>query len=287
MSNSILEKYKAEREKKKIKEKAKKEKKAKELKKKKNKAYYLKNKKPSVKKTPKPILIKTKAPIVERGFYMVITTSLNRKIKTLGISPTLQSATEKFDHYIEELNKDVRFPTKYIITNGILQECKYEILLVKKRKLDEPNVLLRNDIGQFVEHIVADKETFIILDKHELLVEETFFVYGFHPKFQRKTFNFILNKLVINDETEPKEIICYRNKLIIETSNNMNIIICKNTNDVYRLYIELMEECIYNKKIHFMGIISLNSHLERTMRQKIMDKTGWNKTKVMRITTRP
>ena len=57
----------------------------------------------------------------------------------------------------------------------------------------------RNKSGKFIPNIIIDDENYTIIAKHEWLVEETFNVYGYHPVKDRKTFDFVLNEMVLKD----------------------------------------------------------------------------------------
>lgn len=281
MSSEKIAKFKADMERKKLALKKAKKKKA-------NREYYLKHK---VKKKRTIKKNKIEKPVSEppvKGYYKIMNTSLNMRLKWLDIFHSLDKSLLRMDELDREFNMGVRFPTKYIIRNHKIHEAKYELVLLKKREDGEDNIKLKNDMGQYVEHVVIDKDRYIIIDKRPYNVEETFFVYGYHPKFQRKDFSFILNEILLDCKCPIKSVVCYRNKLIIEHDNDMDIVMCKNTNDVHRLYSELQDELKDIKSgVIFKGIIPLSSHLERVMRQKIMDKTGWNDHKVRRLTTRP
>ena len=79
----------------------------------------------------------------------------------------------------------------------------------------------------------------------------------------------------------------FRNKLLIENDDDFDIVICKNKNDCIRLYNELEKECVERKikQIMFFGFVrDVN---RKTTTQKIMEKTGWDKVKVNRDSTKP
>lgn len=262
--------------------------KKKALRKKKKHEYYLAHKVTKPKKRKRRKKVAPKEPkqrvVKEMIFHKIILTSLNKKTKTLLESFKVDEIMEEYNRLLEE-NKDVKFPTRYIKIKGKIIQAKNEILIIKKRKDDEPNPLLKNDIGQYVEHEIVDKDKYIIIEKAPYEIEDTFSVFGYHPQFQRKDYRFILNELILNEPNKFHSIVCYRNKLVIEhdDDNDMDIIICKNVDDTHRLYLTLQEDCRKYKNIIFKGVIALSSHLEREMRAKIMNKTNWNFDKVRRM----
>ena len=63
--------------------------------------------------------------------------------------------------------------------------------IIKKREDNDPKVtMIRNEMGDYVEQITTS-ENWVIYDKKPYKKEETFWVYGFHPLVQRKTFLFV------------------------------------------------------------------------------------------------
>lgn len=159
-----------------------------------------------------------------------------------------------------------------------------------KSDTDTTEPLLRNEFGKLVPHVCNSKKM-IIYKKDEYLFEETFWVYGMNPKFQRKDFNYILNKMILeglpNVKYPIKRIVIYRNKLIIEDESDFEMIICKCEDDAARLYTELQHDItkLKVKSVFFSGIAigSANDRIEK----KILDKTGWELFKVRRKSTRP
>ena len=191
---------------------------------------------------------------------------------------------------MEDDNKNIVFPRE-IINRGALLESKDEYLLLKKnRSGEESNGILRNEYGMLVEYATTN-ENWVVLDKCERKVEETFWVYGYDPKIDRKTFmwsleNLILEKLV--GEYEIARICIYLNKIIIRHDNlPLDIIICKSMGDAIRFYNLLMEKCKGNKKVFFMGSYSNISEKRRQLELEISDVTGWDLRKIRRRSTRP
>ena len=224
---------------------------------------------------------------------MIALSSHKQVIDILYKSNLQQSAYKKFNEIIDENEKNIIFPVKYIsnknISKGIV-ESNYEILLLKIKKEGEDVTQLRNEYGQLVNHVIVDNSQWIIMDKHIYYKEESFWVYGFNPKTQRKDFNYILNEIVLahnNDKNYFKRIMIFKNKLIIQYDFDIDMVICKNQEDVIRLYNELEVKTKKAKcrNVFFNGIVAKSN--KDWIMEMIMNKTGWNKQKVIRSSTKP
>lgn len=221
----------------------------------------------------------------KRDFFLIVITSHKKVIEKIYHTTTSQSAFKKFNELIEENKKNIVFPVKHIANRNIKRGvtiADYEILLIKVKKENDSNAKLRNEYGQFVDHVIVDNDKWVIVDKNLYNKEESFWVYGFNPKTQRKDFSFILNEMILvnNDKNYFKRILVFKNKLIIQYDFDIDIIICKNQEDAIRLYNALEEgtKKAKYKNIFFNGIVS-NSNKAWAFKL-IMDKTGWNKDKV-------
>lgn len=189
----------------------------------KNKRYYAKRKREKdilngIEPKHEIIIEEPKIKKLKREFCMIALSSHKQVIDILYKSNLQQSAYKKFNEIIDENEKNIIFPVKYIsnknISKGIV-ESNYEILLLKIKKEGEDVTQLRNEYGQLVNHIIVDNSQWIIMDKHIYYKEESFWVYGFNPKTQRKDFNYILNEIVLahnNDKNYFKRIMIFKNK---------------------------------------------------------------------------
>lgn len=264
----------------------------------KNKQYYAKRKREKdilngIEPKHEIIIEEPKIKKLKREFCMIALSSHKQVIDILYKSNLQQSAYKKFNEIIDENEKNIIFPVKYIsnknISKGIV-ESNYEILLLKIKKEGEDVTQLRNEYGQLVNHVIVDNSQWIIMDKHIYYKEESFWVYGFNPKTQRKDFNYILNEIVLahnNDKNYFKRIMIFKNKLIIQYDFDIDMVICKNQEDAIRLYNELEVKTKKAKcrNVFFNGIV-VKSNKDWIM-EMIMNKTGWNKQKVIRSSTKP
>ena len=201
-------------------------------------------------------VIKPRVP--KKYIYHILITSYGKQLKDLFWTDTYEKVMKKANSMLKE-NEKILFPVRYLKL-GKLCEANYELVIIKYKEENESS-------------------------------EETFFVYGYHPRFQRKTCQWIFDEFIEKDSKDKykfKEVVLLNNKLIVEEAGNMNMVLCKNISDGIRLYNKL-EEMAHKKKckyIMFGGKIERGKrHSEMT--KKIMEWTGWNYNKVRRTNLRP
>lgn len=234
---------------------------------------------------------KSLKPKIKIDPYRIIISSQNKIMVSVFKTICKESAVKTFEKIIKENKKAVRFPIRYSSRDHKLMESKYEILLLRK-KTDEDvsDPLLRNEFGQLVKHS-NNSNKMVIYKKEEYLMEESFWIYGFNPKSQRKDFNFILNDMLLYGllkvKYPMKTVYIYRNKLIIEKEDDFDVIICKCENDSIRLYNELEKEInkLKLKSVFFMGIPK--GEIVNRIENKLILKTSWTLSKIRRKNTRP
>ena len=207
----------------------------------------------------------------------------------VGCYNTYTDAYQKMKE-LEELNNNVIFPRK-LLNSGNINLVKEEYLVLEKnRNGDKSDGLLRNSYGKFVTQKITNNSKWVIRDKMVKLVEETFWVYGYDPKVDRKTFSWIYENLLINSINSKYDIIrilSYKNKLVIKYDEKpMSIVMCKNKSDCIRLY-NLISEKLRKEKIKQIictGSYDGISESRRELEAQIMELTGWNKIKIQRST---
>lgn len=223
----------------------------------------------------------------KKPFNVILTTRLKQK-ECLGTFNTEQDAYAFF-YNLQNENKKVMFPVRYICNNGI-NEANYELYILKKldENSKEDNItLLRNDIGEFVEHD-TNMDNWKIIDKCKWDVEETFWVYGYDPFLQRKDFQWIFDNFIKDNPRNYstfKNILVYKNKLIIDDNENINIIFCKCIEDSFRLYNEIERITTEQKyrNIMFSGNIGdFSKHTISNWIDKLCEVTGFNRRKITR-----
>lgn len=233
-------------------------------------------------------IVKTykKRPVID---FKIISTLNGKQNGYIGCYKTYADAYNDLCK-LEENNKQVVFPRKYL-NSGNISNLKDEFLLLEKnRNGDKNNGILRNEFGKLIEHKIINNTNWIIRDKIQRCVEETFWVYGYDPKTERKNTIWIFNNLLLNSIETPYDIIrilVYKNKLIIKYDNKpMSMIMCKNKSDCIRLYNFISDKIrVENiKQIICIGAYNIISDRRREIEKNIMDLTGWCKTKIQRTT---
>ena len=226
--------------------------------------------------------------------FKILRFDFRRQEKYIGSYHDLKE-TEFAKKKLLEKNAEIVFP-KQLTNNGRKSKKVYEYLseYVILKRIRESGVtdntsMLRNEYGKFVEHKYTDKD-WLIYDKIPCLVEETFWVYGFNPKTDRKTFSWIFENFVdqkIESNSCLVIIYIYGNKVIFKYDLDFNFVICKNSSDAIRMYNMLGEWCSKKKKQVIFGgkVYRGGARLENTIKM-LQEKTGWDRRKIVRQTTR-
>lgn len=224
----------------------------------------------------------------KKFFYHIIITSQGKQIKDIYRCSTEKKAREKFQSLIDD-NSKVVFPVKYI-NNGGLKDANYEIVIIKSRENKETKTTkIRNIFGKYINYETSSDD-WIVLDRQQYFREETFWVYGYHPQLQRKTFQWIYENIIENNNNSDyfKNVFLFKNKFICDTNGQLDIVFCKNINDAIRLYNELQEKARSNKLkyIIWSGDMSL-SKMKMQIMERLMKWTGWSYNKIRRNSLRP
>ena len=242
---------------------------------------------------------KKKKPIIPNKYvglkrpYHIITTNNGVQIKDIYSAVNIDMALAKLRAFQIQFNKNIQFPVKYTSNKNekTFTECDYRLMLIKK-KIDNDTYKgkIRNEYGKFIDCVTSSDE-WVFIEELPYQVEETFWVYGYNPKTDRKTYQFIVDEFINYNKKDKyffKEIVIYRNKLLIDSISGLEIIICKNHQDSVRLYNSL-QEYSKNKKyknILFAGDIHKNSYSYEKWYNKIHELTHWNRRKINKNTTR-
>jgi len=223
----------------------------------------------------------------KRNIFHIILTSNGKMIKTLYNCASEMLVNEKFDELITE-NKNVRFPVRYI-NIGKLVNANYELYIIRRNDDKTKATKLKDENGKIINFETND-ENWIIYDRENYDKEETFWVYGYHPVFQRKDFNWIYENLIANDLSKYnfKQVLVYQNKLLISRTSSLEMVMCKNESDCIRLFNELEKESEKNrlKYVLFAGD-AYHSKLRKNWFQKIKNLTSWSDLKIRRNSLRP
>ena len=297
----LLEKFLLKQEEKKLKLKLRKKKKKKKKKTKIKEEDISnepkKNKKKKVgrpkKRGPKKKRIRRKIIKIEKEqpvFDFKIVSMLNGKQNGyIGQYHTYADASKAIEKLLED-NKKVVFPRKFL-NKGSISLFKDEFLLLEKNRYgDKEDGVVRNEFGKFVRQKVINSTKWVIRDKYTRQVEETFWVYGYDPKTDRKTYNWIFENLLkgeIHNSYDVIRVMIYKNKLLIKYDEKpMTMVMCKNQSDSIRMY-NMISDTVRKEKgrqIVCIGAYNAVSDARRNIEKEIIELTGWPKMKVQRST---
>lgn len=220
--------------------------------------------------------------------YKIVSVSNGRQTGYHGQFYSLEQAYLAFNA-LKSDNDKIIFRRK-IINAGCLKNSRDEYLLLKKnRDGKEVSVKLRNEFGKLIEQY-TNTNKWVVYDKCDKYVEETFWVYGKCPKTDRKTFQWIYDNLIVAHTSNQYEIVMiliYKNKVIMKYDDKtFGIVFCKNISDAIRLYDMLKDWCKKNRKVFFIGSYDKISDKRRALEDELIEYTGWTKIKIQRDSTR-
>lgn len=216
--------------------------------------------------------------------YKIILVRNKQKIKTFYSCRTHETAINKFNEYVK--NNKVFYPKK-IVNDKKIKSVKYELLLLKERTENDKNRMIKNDFGKIVEETVTD-EKWVIIDRNNYQIEESFWVYGNSYKNERLTIKEIMKDILLKDirkKYHTKQIIILQNKLIFQADEDFDIVFCKTKSEATRLHNTLMTTAKTTRmdKLMFMGHASDKMKYELYL--KIQEKTGWTLKRIRRPST--
>lgn len=213
--------------------------------------------------------------------YKIISCKNGKQNKLIGKYRNIEDAYEAFKK-LKENDKNVIFPI-FSYGNNQLKNSIDEYVLIEKND-NKDSSMLRNEYGVIIEH-KTNKDGWIIIDKFRYLKEETFWVWGYDKKSDRKTFMWVFENLLLNafHGYENKMICTYKNKVVIKSDDgDMNIIFCKSQEDSIRLY-NLLETYSKKNKLKraiFIGDFSKVSAKRRKLENELIECTGLSKRKI-------
>ena len=220
------------------------------------------------------------------AYHMVLIMKNNKKIRRIKATWWKVKAFEIYNEELRKNREEVSFPVNFTekMNIGKIGSVKYEIMVIQRTDDNDASNRLRNKDGEFVENVITDQSNYIILAKDDWYIEETFNVYGYHPKKDRKTFRFILNEIILKntDKYNSKRLFIYNNRLIIQSNDDFDFVTCKTQSETERLYHELQKK-VDNKYVYFTGYLSKS--LTSDFLDKMQEKTGWSRETCKRIHT--
>ena len=225
----------------------------------------------------------------KKNIYQILLVNHGKQLKQLDSASTEKKIMTKFNSMLKE-NKNVIFPKIFNNLKHVMVEADYELVIIKlKQDGDEEITKVRDVYGKYTNYKSSSSD-WIVIDRAHYDIEETFWVYGYHPKLQRKDFNWIFENLIEIDAKNRekfKTVQIYHNKVLIDNSGKLDMVICKNKKDAIRMHNLIQEWCLKRKYkyIAFMGDL-MNSKYKIDWMKRIVELTNWSYDKVKRLSTR-
>lgn len=220
----------------------------------------------------------------EHGYYAIYITKRKQKVEILKRFRWRNKAVEYYKQLVEQNHNEVDFP-KTVVSNGTkdcMEELNMEILLVRRttEKDYTKETAFKDEWGSVIKVSAIGKRDYVIIDKADWYVEESFYCYGFHPTRDQKPYSFIWNNWILNggpgyDNT--KRITRLNNKIIIKYVEGFDFVVCRNKKQAEDLYFKLMSDCESQKLnfLFFMGEVPRG--LVRQTYSELYEKTGWDR----------
>ena len=218
--------------------------------------------------------------------YRVVLTKNSEYKKTLHRCKTRETSYMRFNQFKFENDKGIFFPRKFV-NYGKITPVDYEILIVKDIEEGDKNRLRRDALGKLYEEQPMGG-IWTIIDSASYEIEETFWVYGHCSKTDRKTIKDILKLVMINaySQKNVKQLIVIHNKLIIQSEDQFDMVICKCIEDAQRLHHRIAKA---TKKSKIKGLLFLGTASDATISRMydiIHEETGWSYKQIRRYSTR-
>jgi hypothetical protein len=159
------------------------------------------------------------------------------------------------------------------------------LLLEENSSGTKENLMIRNELGKFSK-ITTNITDWVVIDKIQRYEEETFKVFGYDVRSERKTFNWIYDNIILGEiesKYDFKRIILYKNKIVIkDDDNNMDIVFCKSEIDSIKFYNLLLKKVNEekNKQVLFLGSYNELGERRRKLEGELMKLTGFSKKKI-------
>lgn len=226
----------------------------------------------------------------KKNLYHIILVNHDKMKEDLFWTDSEATVNKEFKTMVEE-NKSVVFPIKFNNNKTEIIESSYEIMIIKARdKTESRETKVMDEYGKFVNYATNDDD-WIIYDRSPYYIEETFWVYGYHPRLQRKDFKWIYDNFISNNSNNKylfKTVQLFKNKILVECNGKLDMVICKNKQDAIRMYNMIEEWCERDKMkyVGFMGDLSYSKYKSDWI-TKIQKLTNWTRKKITRMSTRP
>lgn len=214
----------------------------------------------------------------EQGRFIIYFTKNKQYYKTYGWFIWKFGSLEKYNKLVAENHENSICPRLYesrTKKNGE-EPIKYEIIV--KQKIDPSNdtneTLFRDEIGSSVT-VKTDNPEWKIIAKENWYIEEDFYLFGYHPKYDRKDTRFIMDNVIMKyvEENMICRIFIWKSYLFIENDDDFTFVLTKAPEEAIRLYNILYNRLSQIENLYFTGTLSKGSI--PTWVDKMAEKTGW------------
>ena len=209
---------------------------------------------------------------------------LCRDMKQIGNGKAYRTLREAYDFRkkVEEENDKVQIPVVYSNYKEI-REVRNEYIILRRSEGNPETTDMRNDYGR-IETYESSSEKWNIVDRFPVLFEERFYVYGTD---ERPTFDEICGSFVPDSPEDVIQVFAYNNKIVFKYgSDDIELVICKNTSDAIRFYNKMCERYRKIKAVVMSGFTSGKGVKTDMLFRLIKDKTGWTDKRIHRASTR-
>ena len=223
----------------------------------------------------------------ELGRFMIYFTKNKEYYRTYGWYHWKFGSMEKYNKLVSENHENTICPVLYEGRRKKSGEepVRYEILIKKKidPEVESNESVFRDDMGASIT-VKTDDPHWKILSKNEWYFEETFYLFGYHPKYDRKTAKFIIDNVIMKyvEEYTMCRIFIWKSYLFIENDDDFTFLLTKDSSESIRLYNILYDRLSGIKNLYFTGDLSRGS--VQTWVDKMIEKTGWEEGMIRRCT---
>ena len=221
--------------------------------------------------------------------YKIVACRNGKQFKYIDRFTNSDDAYTRIEELLKESEKVV-IPSVMSHRNKVCDVIYEYLILEKNRYGDKENAMLRNEFGKLIEHKTTS-DLWVILDKFKYNEEESFWVWGYNNKTDRKNFMWIYDNIVkpsVETKYDVVRVMLYKNKVVIKNDRDeLEMVICKCVDDAIRVY-NKMEEFVKAdkiKQIFFMGSYSNRGERKVQLENEIMELTGWDRAKVQMTST--
>lgn len=227
----------------------------------------------------------------EPGYYAIYITKRKQAEQKVKYFRWKNRAVEYYRKMVEENHNTVAFPKDFVCntSKGKPHKLDMEIILVRRTREGEyiTDTAGKDEWGRVVKINVKGQKDYVLLERDEWYVEETFYCYGYHPIRDQKTYQFIWDNWLMNggpSYDNSKRITRWNNKVIIKYVEGFDFIVCRTPVQAEQLYFKMMGDCDEKKIkfLYFMGKVAKG--MVTQLIDDIYEKTGWDRNMIYRST---